>query len=139
MVDLRIQGIDTKNTMSNKLYVGGLAWATTNESLGSAFAAAGAVVSAQVIVDRMSGRSKGFGFVEMADAAGAQAAIAMWHEKELDGRLITVNEARPMEDRPPRPAGGGYGARPPRRDDGFGGGSSRGGYGSSDASTGNRW
>ncbi len=129
--------------MAKKLYVGGLAWATTNESLGAAFAAAGAVVSAEVIIDRMSGRSKGFGFVEMADDAGALAAIQMWNEKELDGRMITVNEARPMEDRPPRPAGGGYGSRPPRRDGAAGGysagGSSRGGYGAGATGGANRW
>jgi hypothetical protein len=129
-----------KSYMSNKLYVGGLAWATTNESLGNAFAAAGAVTSAEVIVDRMSGRSKGFGFVEMADAAAAAAAIAMWNGKELDGRVITVNEARPMEDRPPRPAGGAYASRPPRRDGAAGGyGAPRtGGYGAG-STGGNRW
>ncbi len=87
--------------MAIKLYVGNLAWATTSDSLRDAFSQAGEVVSATVMVEKTTGRSRGFGFVEMADEA-AQAAIAMWNEKELDGRSIIVNEARPMEDRPPR-------------------------------------
>ena len=87
--------------MVKKLYVGGLSWDTTDEQLGAAFAQAGAVVSAIVIKDKFSGRSKGFGFVEMEEAE-ANAAIEMWNGKDLDGRNITVNEARPMEDRPPR-------------------------------------
>ena len=82
-----------------KLFVGSLAWATTSDGLRAAFEQAGTVVDAIVISDRMSGRSKGFGFVEMATPEEAQAAIAMWHEKELDGRKIMVNEARPKEEK----------------------------------------
>jgi RNA recognition motif-containing protein len=88
--------------MAKKLYVGGLSFQTTDEVLGQAFAQAGNVVSAIVIKDKFSGRSKGFGFVEMSTDEEAQAAIQMWNEKELDGRTVKVNEARPMEDRPPR-------------------------------------
>lgn len=88
--------------MAKKLYVGGLSFQTTDEALNAAFAQAGSVVSAVVIKDKFSGRSKGFGFVEMATEEEAQAAIQMWNEKELDGRTVKVNEARPMEDRPPR-------------------------------------
>jgi len=87
---------------ANKLYVGGLAWAATDADLESAFAQAGTVISAQVIIDRMSGRSKGFGFVEMEDDAQAQAAIDMWDGQDLMGRAVKVNVARPKEDRPPR-------------------------------------
>lgn len=88
--------------MEKKLFVGSLAWATTDQGLREAFEQAGTVESAQVITDRMSGRSKGFGFVEMATEEEAQKAIDMWNEKELDGRKIIVNEARPKEDRPRR-------------------------------------
>jgi RNA recognition motif-containing protein len=95
--------------MAKKLYVGGLAWATTDESLKDAFSAAGKVESATVIMDKMSGRSKGFGFVEMSTEEEAQKAIEMLNGKEIDGRKVTVNEARPMEARPPRREGGGYG------------------------------
>lgn len=85
--------------MAKKLYVGGLAWATTDDTLKAAFEQAGTVVSAMVIMDKMSGRSKGFGFVEMASDEEAEAAIQMWNDHELDGRRVTVNEARPMTDR----------------------------------------
>ncbi len=88
--------------MAKKLYVGNLAWATTDESLKNAFAAAGQVESATVITDKMSGRSRGFGFVEMANDDEATKAIEMFNGKDLDGRKITVNEARPMEARAPR-------------------------------------
>lgn len=87
--------------MAKKLYVGNLSWSTTQDSLKDAFSKAGAVVSATVMTEKMTGRSRGFGFVEMEDA-DAEAAIAMWNGKELDGRQLTVNEARPMADRPPR-------------------------------------
>ena len=87
--------------MVKKLYVGGLSWNTTDESLGAAFAQAGNVISAVVIKDKYSGRSKGFGSVELEEAE-ANAAVEMWNGKELDGRTVTVNEARPMTDRPPR-------------------------------------
>ncbi len=84
--------------MNKKLFVGGIAWKTTEDALRDAFAQAGTVESASIITDRMSGRSKGFGFVEMATEEEAQAAIEMWHEKELDGRNIIVNEARPPRE-----------------------------------------
>jgi cold-inducible RNA-binding protein len=80
-----------------KLFIGGLSWETTDKSLEEAFSQAGQVVSVNVIVDRMTQRSKGFGFVEMSTEEEAKAAIAMWDGKELDGRRIVVNEARPME------------------------------------------
>jgi len=85
--------------MGTKLFIGGLAWAINDDSLRAAFEQAGVVTSAVVITDRMSGRSKGFGFVEMETPEEAQAAIDMWHEQELEGRKIIVNEARPKEDR----------------------------------------
>ncbi len=88
--------------MAKKLYVGNLAWATTDESLKNAFSAAGKVSSATVITDKMSGRSRGFGFVEMENDEEATKAIDMFNGKDLDGRKITVNEARPMEPRAPR-------------------------------------
>src|SRR3989338_6189875 len=94
--------------MAKKLYVGGLSYSTNQDTLQNAFAQAGAVTSATIIMDKMTGRSKGFGFVEMSSDAEAQAAIDMWNGKELDGRTLTVNEARPMGDRPPRRGGGGY-------------------------------
>lgn len=103
--------------MGNKLYVGNLAFAVDDAALQEMFAAHGTVTSAQVIIDRMSGRSKGFGFVEMASPEEAQAAIAALDGKENGGRTLTVNEAKPREDRGP---GG------PR---GGGGGGGRGGYG----------
>jgi len=85
--------------MEKKLYVGSLSYSTTDQGLSEAFAQAGTVVSAVVIMDKMSGRSKGFGFVEMSTEEEAQAAIDLWNDKELDGRSIKVNEARPMTDR----------------------------------------
>ena len=91
--------------MAKKLYVGGLSYGTTEDALREYFSAAGTVDSAMIIIDKMSGRSKGFGFVEMATEEEAQAAIEMFNGKEFDGRTITVNEARPMEDRPPRSGG----------------------------------
>jgi RNA recognition motif-containing protein len=88
--------------MNKKLYVGGLSFQTTDDTLGASFAQAGTVVSAIIIKDKFSGQSKGFGFVEMSTEEEAQAAINMWDGKELDGRTVKVNEAKPMEDRPPR-------------------------------------
>jgi len=85
-----------------KLYVGGVSYSTTEQGLLAAFQKAGEVVSAVIIMDKMTGRSKGFGFVEMATEEGANAAIEMWNGKELDGRRLTVNEARPKEERPSR-------------------------------------
>src|SRR5437870_9138637 len=101
--------------MGRKLYVGNLTYGVTDSALEQMFAAHGTVQSAQVIMDRDTGRSKGFGFVEMGSATEAQAAIDALNGKEVDGRKLTVNEARPREER--RPGGGG------------GGGGGRGGYG----------
>ncbi len=98
--------------MAKKLYVGGISYSTSNDGLKNAFAKAGTVIKADIIMDKMTGRSKGFGFVEMSDDAEADAAISMWNGQDLDGRKLTVNEARPMEPRAPRGNGGG----------GFGGG-----------------
>lgn len=100
--------------MAKKLYVGGLSYNTTDDALAEAFSQAGSVVSAKVMTDKMTGRSRGFGFVEMASDEEADKAIEMWNQKELDGRTVTVNEARPMGDRPPRRT--------------FGGGSNGGGF-----------
>lgn len=97
--------------MAKKLYVGGLSYSTTDEGLRTAFGQAGTVESASVIIDRMSGRSRGFGFVEMATDDDATKAIEMWNGKELDGRTLTVNEARPMAPR----SGGGDFQRGPRQ------------------------
>ena len=88
--------------MGTKLYVGGISYNSTEDSLKAAFEQAGTVVSASIITDRMTGRSRGFGFVEMGSPEEAEKAIEMWHDKELDGRRLTVNEARPMKERPPR-------------------------------------
>ena len=99
--------------MATKLYVGGLPYSTQEGALKELFAQAGNVVSAVIIMDKMSGRSKGFGFVEMSTNDEAQKAIEMFNDKEFEGRKLTVNEARPMEARPPRTGGnggnGGYG------------------------------
>ncbi len=85
--------------MATRLYVGGIPYRTTEEALKDAFAQAGQVVSTKIIIDRMTGRSRGFGFVEMSTPEEAQKAIELWHGKELEGRTLTVNEARPLEDR----------------------------------------
>jgi len=81
--------------MAQKLFVGGLPYRTTGDELRDAFAQAGEVASASIVTDRETGRSRGFGFVEMADASGAQNAISMWNGKEFNGRMLTVSEARP--------------------------------------------
>lgn len=88
--------------MAKKLYVGGIPYSSTDQSLKDAFSKAGTVTSASIIMDRMTGRSKGFGFVEMASDEEAAAAIDMWNGKDFDGRNLTVSEARPMTERPPR-------------------------------------
>jgi len=85
-----------------KLFVGNLSWSTTDESLRAFFAQVGTVESARVVMDKMTGRSRGFGFVEMPNAEEAQKAVAELNEKELDGRNIRVNEALPEGQRPPR-------------------------------------
>ena len=107
--------------MGNKLYVGNLPYTVRDEDLQQSFSQYGSVSSAKVMMERDTGRSKGFGFVEMGNDAEAQAAIAGMNGQSLGGRSITVNEARPMEARPPRSGGGGYG--------GGGGGGGGGGYG----------
>ena len=86
--------------MAKKLYVGGLPYKTTNDELKGLFSTAGAVTSATIIMDKMTGRSKGFGFVEMENDADATKAISMFDGKDYEGRNLTVNEARPMEERP---------------------------------------
>ena len=105
--------------MAKKLYVGGLSYDTTEATLKDTFAQAGTVETAVIIMDKMTNRSKGFGFVEMATEEEAAKAIEIFDGKELDGRTIKVNEAKPMEPRAPRT--GGYGG-------------DRGGFGG-----GNRW
>ena len=111
--------------MGKKIYVGNLNYQTTSEELKTYFASYGNVVSAEVLKDRESGRSKGFGFVEMSTDQEAQAAIAGLHGKDIGGRPLTVNEARPREDRPR--GGGGYGGG--GGGGGYGGGGGGGGYG----------
>lgn len=111
--------------MSNKLFVGSLPWATTSDDLHNMFSQVGTVVSAQVISDKFTGRSKGFGFVEMASDEDTQKALEL-NGSEVDGRAIVVNVARPQEDRPRRDFSGG-GDRG-GRSGGFGGGRS-GGFG----------
>ena len=105
--------------MGNKLYVGNLPYSVRDEDLQQSFGQFGAVTSAKVMMERDTGRSKGFGFVEMGSDAEAQAAIAGMNGQPLGGRSVVVNEARPMEARPPRSGGGGFG----------GGGGGGGGYG----------
>ena len=114
--------------MSNKLYVGNLSFRVTSEDLQDYFAAAGAVESANVVFDRETGRSRGFGFVEMATEDDANNAIAQFNGQEYDGRNMVVNEARPRED---RGGGGGYGG-------GNRGSGGRGNYGGG-GDRGNRW
>ncbi len=109
--------------MGKKLYVGNLPYSVTDSDLQQMFEAYGAVSSAQVIMDRDTGRSKGFGFVEMGSDAEAQAAIAALNGKDAGGRSLTVNEARPKE------GGGGGGGRGPGGGGGYGGGRGGGGGG----------
>jgi RNA recognition motif-containing protein len=111
--------------MNNKLYVGSLSYSTTEDTLRSVFSEAGTVTDARVIMDRATGRSKGFGFVEMESDEAAQKAISLFNGTDLDGRQIVVNVAQPQEERggfrPNRPRGGG------------------GGYGGGNRSYGNRY
>ena len=116
--------------MSMKLYVGNLSFQTSSDDLQQLFAQAGTVESASVVEDRETGRSRGFGFVEMSSNEEGQAAIQQFNGKEFNGRSLTVNEARPREDRGNRGGGGGggrggYGGNR----GGSGGGGGRGGYG----------
>ncbi len=103
--------------MAKKLYVGGLSYGTNEATLKSTFEAAGTVETATIIMDKMTNRSKGFGFVEMSTEEEAAKAIEMFNGKDLEGRNLTVNEAKPMEPRAPR-TGGGFGGNR----GGFGGG-----------------
>ncbi|MDI3510604.1 MAG: RNA-binding protein [Pseudomonadota bacterium] len=112
--------------MGNKLYVGNLPYTVRDDDLQQAFSAYGAVNSAKVMMERDTGRSKGFGFVEMGSDAEAQSAIQGMNGQSLGGRSLVVNEARPMEPRPPRTGGGGFGGG--RREGGFGGGGNDGGF-----------
>ena len=89
--------------MNNKLYIGGIPYSTTNEELKAHFSAAGSVLSAEIIIDKMTGRSKGFGFVEMSSDDEANKAIAMFHDQDFSGRKLTVNVARPLAPREDRP------------------------------------
>ena len=123
--------------MGNKLYVGNLPYSVRDGDLEQAFGAFGAVTSAKVMMERDTGRSKGFGFVEMGSDAEAQAAIEGMNGQSLGGRNVVVNEARPMEARPPRTGGfggprregggGGYGAGRREGGGGYGGGEGGGG------------
>ena len=110
--------------MSTKLFVGNLSFNTTENDLQDAFAAHGQVVEATLMMDRMTGRSRGFAFVTYSTPEEAQKAIAAMHGAQLDGRALTVNIARPKEERPP---GGGGRDRGPRREFGGGGGGYSGG------------
>ncbi len=94
--------MNCKMNTEKRLYVGGIAYATSEEALRRHFEQAGSVVSAVIIKDKMTGRSKGFGFVEMGTAEEAARAVEMLHDKDLDGRRLTVNVARPLEERPRR-------------------------------------
>lgn len=117
--------------MASRLYVGNLPFNFTSQDLQQLFGAHGGVRSAEVIMDRITGRSRGFGFVEMESDSAGQAAIAALHEKDVAGRKMTVNEARERTPRGPggpRPGGGGGGGGGPAGGGG-GGGESRGGYG----------
>ena len=122
--------------MGNKLYVGNLPYSVRDGDLEQAFGQFGAVTSAKVMMERDTGRSKGFGFVEMGDDAQAQTAINAMNGQQFGGRGLVVNEAKPMEARPPRSGGGfgggGYGGGGDRSGGGYGGGGDRsggGGYG----------
>ena len=115
--------------MGNKLYVGNLPYTVRDSDLEQSFGEFGAVTSAKVMMERDTGRSKGFGFVEMGSDAEAQAAIEGMNGQSLGGRSITVNEARPMEARPPRTGGGGYGGGDRSGGGGYGGGDRSGGVG----------
>jgi cold-inducible RNA-binding protein len=117
--------------MAKKLFVGGIPWATTSDDLQQLFSQHGTVASATVITDKMTGRSRGFGFVEFENDAEADAATAALNNSDYNGRTLVVKEARPLEDRPKRSFGdrggrGGYGGGNGGGNGGYGGG--RGGY-----------
>ncbi len=116
--------------MAKKLFVGGISWDTTESSLNEFFAKAGTVVSAVIIMDRYTGKSKGFGFVEMSTDEEAEKAINELNGQNLDGRTVAVSEARPQQPRENNFSGGGFGRRDDRRrDDHRGGGRDRRGGG----------
>lgn len=115
--------------MGKKLYVGNLPYSVRDGDLEQAFGQFGAVTSAKVMMERDTGRSKGFGFVEMGSDEEAQSAINGMNGQPLGGRSVVVNEARPMEERPPRSGGGGYGGGGRREGGGGYGGGGGGGYG----------
>ena len=115
--------------MGNKLYVGNLPYSVRDQDLEQAFGQFGTVTSAKVMMERDTGRSKGFGFVEMGSDAEAQAAINGMNGQQFGGRGLVVNEARPMEARPPRTGGGGFGGGDRSGGGGYGGGGGGGGYG----------
>jgi hypothetical protein len=117
--------------MGKKLYVGNLPYSVRDGDLEQAFGQFGTVTSAKVMMERDTGRSKGFGFVEMGSDDEAQSAINGMNGQPLGGRSVVVNEARPMEERPPRSGGGGFGGGGGRREGGggYGGGGGGGGYG----------
>jgi RNA recognition motif-containing protein len=131
--------------MAKKLYVGNLSFSVNDEELQHAFSSFGNVISARIVIDKMSGRSKGFGFVELEDDAGADSAISKMDGQEIGGRPVRVSEAKPQEDRPRREGGGGFGGgggnRGPRRDGGGqgGGGGFRGRDGGGNGGGGNRY
>lgn len=113
--------------MPKKLYVGNISFQTTSDELVQVFSQYGTVLGAQIVSDRETGRSRGFAFVEMHD--GADEAIAALHGTQLGGRTLTVNEAKPREERPRTGGGGGYGGGGGGGRGGYGGGGGRGGYG----------
>ena len=116
--------------MGKKLYVGNLPYSVRDGDLEQAFGAFGSVTSAKVMMERDTGRSKGFGFVEMGSDEEAQSAINGMNGQPLGGRSVVVNEARPMEERPPRSGGGGFGGGGGRREGGGGESGFRSPYGS---------
>ncbi len=126
-----------------KLYVGNLSFQSSNEDLQEMFAAAGTVVSASIVTDRETGRSKGFGFVEMSSKTEGEAAINQFNGKEFNGRNITVNEARPKEERTGGGSrggsGGGFGGSRGGSGGGYGGGNKSGGSGYGGGGGGKRW
>lgn len=122
-----------------KLYVGNLSFQSSNEDLQEMFAAAGTVVSASIVTDRETGRSKGFGFVEMSSKTEGEAAINQFNGKEFNGRNITVNEARPKEERTGGGSRGGFGGSRGGSGGGYGGGNKSGGSGYGGGGGGKRW
>ncbi len=124
--------------MSMKLYVGNISFNTSNQDLNDLFGAIGTVESANIIEDRETGRSRGFGFVEMASQAEGENAIAQLNGKEVDGRALKVNEAKPQENRSGGGGRGGYGGGG-NRGGGYGGGGNRGGGSSGGYGGGGRW